>query len=410
MSSSYTLSGISFYTSSFSSFPVVDYDSKLVVSAPTNGGYVQYSVEETAGGPAFDFSGNTTNVELTAFSFFNDVSITLDRGNGIVMQIPWRGSTTDVLAVLHPFGAVSPTYTVSFFPLGGASTEHIDTINELLPLLQGFEDYTVIDSGQFAPDQPILLSEIALISATEIPKPDGLVVAGTDANDLLFGDAGDDRLMGNSGQDTLNGGDGADTLNGGAGDDFIYGGSSADDERDLIYAGAGHDRVEGGYGNDLIYGMAGNDTLAGGFGADELQGQDGDDVITGSAYADLIFGGAGDDFINGGFGHDLINGGAGADRFYHLGIAGHGSDWVQDYNAAEGDVLLFGNASAAADDFQINLAHTASATGERSGDDDVQEAFVIYRPTGQIIWALVDGAGQDEINLRIGDELFDLLG
>jgi len=98
-----------------------------------------------------------------------------------------------------------------------------------------------------------------------------------------------------------------------------------------------------------------------------------------------------------------------ADKFYHLGIFDHGSDWVQDYTAAEGDVLLFGNVSASRDDFQVNFAHTASPEGERSGDDDVQEAFVIYRPTGQIMWALVDGAGQDEINLKIGGNTFDLL-
>jgi len=234
-------------------------------------------------------------------------------------------------------------------------------------------------------------------------------VLGGDGQDSLVGGGGNDRLLGNIGNDRLLGGDGNDTLNGGGGNDFISGGESAADLRDVIFGGAGHDSIDGGYGNDLIYGQDGNDTIAGGFGADELQGQGGDDAITGSAYADLIFGGAGNDFINGGFGHDLINGGAGADKFYHLGVEGHGSDWVQDYNAAEGDVLLFGNASATADDFQVNLAHTASAAGERAGDDDMAEAFVIYTPTGQIMWALVDGAGQDEINLQINGDVFDLL-
>jgi len=71
--------------------------------------------------------------------------------------------------------------------------------------------------------------------------------------------------------------------------------------------------------------------------------------------------------------------------------------------------LVFGNTSASADDFQVNFAHTANDAGERSGDDDVAEGFVIYRPTGQIMWALVDGAGQDEINLKIGGDVFDLL-
>ncbi|MEQ9696012.1 hypothetical protein WNE31_17575, partial [Shimia sp. SDUM112013] len=104
-----------------------------------------------------------------------------------------------------------------------------------------------------------------------------------------------------------------------------------------------------------------------------------------------------------------VNGGAGADRFFHIGIRDHGSDWIQDYNAAEGDVLVFGIGTATADQFQINTTHTTSPTGERSGDDNVEEAFVIYRPTGQIMWALVDGAGQDNINIRIAGVEYDLL-
>ena len=222
-------------------------------------------------------------------------------------------------------------------------------------------------------------------------------------------------LRGAGGDDTLRGGDGADTINGGDGDDLIRGGDTEADRRDVIYAGSGDDSVDGGHGNDQIYGMDGNDTLAGGFGADTVEGQDGDDVITGSAFGDIVFGGAGDDFVNGGFGHDLINGGTGADKFFHVGgdreaMLGHGSDWVQDYDAAEGDVLVFGGAASAVR-FQVNFTHTENReTGERSGDDGIEEAFVIYRPTGQILWALVDGGGEASINLQIGGEVFDLLG
>ena len=96
-------------------------------------------------------------------------------------------------------------------------------------------------------------------------------------------------------------------------------------------------------------------------------------------------------------------GGDGADDFYHLGIFNHGSDWIQDYDAAEGDVLVFGNADATRAQFQINVATTPNA-----GAADVDEAFIIYRPTGQIMWALVDGDGQDEINLQIGSQIYDL--
>ncbi len=234
--------------------------------------------------------------------------------------------------------------------------------------------------------------------------PNGDVLEGAGNNDLLRGLDSNDTLRGNDGNDWLYGGDGADILNGGARDDFIFGGETENDLRDIVYAGDGDDTIDAGYGNDLVYGGNGNDTINGGFGADELIGQGGNDVINGAALSDLIFGGSGDDFINGGFGYDRLNGGAGADRFYHRGIADHGSDWIQDYSAAEGDVLVWGGGTATANDFQINLADTAGA-----GAAGASEAFIIYKPTGQIIWALVDGDTQSEINIRINGSDYNLL-
>jgi len=231
------------------------------------------------------------------------------------------------------------------------------------------------------------------------------LLPGTPRNDRMRGQGGNDRLLGEGGNDTLYGGDGTDTLIGGAGDDLIFGGDSTADLRDVIYGGDGNDTAYGGAGNDEIRGDAGNDLLFGDTGADTLIGGTGNDTLNGGSLGDVLFGGDGDDFLNGGFGFDRLNGGAGADTFFHLGVADHGSDWIQDYNAAEGDVLQFGNAGATRAQFQINIANTPNA-----GAADVAEAFVIYRPTGQIIWALVDGAGQDSINLRIGGEVFDLMG
>ena len=100
-----------------------------------------------------------------------------------------------------------------------------------------------------------------------------------------------------------------------------------------------------------------------------------------------------------------MNGGDGGDRFFHLGIFDHGSDWIQDYDQTEGDLLVWGGASATANDFQLNMADTPNA-----GVDGVSEAFVIYRPTGQIIWALVDGAAEDHINRLMKGETVDLMG
>lgn len=228
----------------------------------------------------------------------------------------------------------------------------------------------------------------------------GDVVLGGDGADLLLGGDGNDSLDGGPGADTLRGGDGADTLLGGDGNDSLSGGESAADLRDIIYGGAGQDTIDAGYGNDWVSGDAGDDSISGGYGADTLIGNDGADVLNGGPGADLLFGGPGTDFLNGGFGNDRMNGGAGADRFYHGGTAGEGADWLQDYRADEGDILVFGNASAKASQFQVNFAETPQA-----GADGIAEAFVIYRPTGQIIWALVDGAAQPHIDLQIGSSL-----
>jgi len=222
-------------------------------------------------------------------------------------------------------------------------------------------------------------------------------------NDLLSGGEGFDTINGGAGNDTIDGGSGGDNLAGGDGNDLIFGGTSQNDLRDVIFGGDGNDTIDGGYGNDELRGDAGDDVISGGFGADTVIGGTGNDVLTGGALGDVLFGSDGDDFINGGFGFDRVNGGNGADDFFHLGIRDHGSDWIQDYSAAQGDVLVFGNAAATRAQFQINVATTPSA-----GDASIDEAFVIYRPTGQIIWALVDGDGQDQINLQIGGDVFDL--
>jgi Ca2+-binding RTX toxin-like protein len=232
---------------------------------------------------------------------------------------------------------------------------------------------------------------------------DTLIAGGP--HDYLYGGNGNDLLDARlSGGSALSGDNGRDTLIGSNGSDTLMGGATGDDLRDVIYGEGGNDSINGAYGNDLLYGGDGDDMMAGGFGTDFIAGQAGNDDISGGSLSEQIFGNDGDDFLNGGFGHDRVNGGAGADQFYHLGITGHGSDWVQDYTAADGDVLWFGG-SASRDQFQVNFTETANA-----GVTGVAEAFVIYRPTGQIMWALVDGAAQAEINLVIAGVEYDLLG
>ncbi|ALR07191.1 calcium-binding protein [Xylella fastidiosa] len=129
---------------------------------------------------------------------------------------------------------------------------------------------------------------------------------GSDAADLLFGDAGANLLRGGGGDDVLSGGDGDDTLYGGDGNDILHG----DAGNDTLYGGGGNDLLLGGDGDDVLDGGEGSNRLEGGAGNDVLKvayrsadnvliGGTGDDMVYGSAYADTYL-------FNKGDGHDTI--------------------------------------------------------------------------------------------------------
>lgn len=165
---------------------------------------------------------------------------------------------------------------------------------------------------------------------------------------------------------------------------------------DAYTNGTAHaDIINGSIVDDFIFGGSGSDEITGGFGEDQIDGGSGGDILTGSARSDVLIGGAGDDFLNGGWGHDRLTGGDGADRFFHLGIPDHGSDWVAEYSVE--DVLMFGGA-ARPEDFLVQYAETPGA-----GQAGIREAFVTYRPTEEILWALVDGDGVEITLLLSGD-------
>ncbi|MEQ9693164.1 calcium-binding protein [Shimia sp. SDUM112013] len=224
--------------------------------------------------------------------------------------------------------------------------------------------------------------------------------AGSGA-DLVTTGGSDDRITANRGNDTIFSGDGSDVVYGTSGQNRILTFETEADTGDTVIGGTESDFISTGAGNDSVHAGGGEDTLVGGLGADTLIGQAGADHLSGGGLSDLMFGGDGDDFLNGGFGFDRLNGGAGEDRFFHLGVAGHASDWVQDFSDAD---ILMTTGGFAARDFQINYANTPAA-----GAADVDEAFVIYRPTGQIFWALVDGGDLTSLTLQTGMTQHDLL-
>ena len=181
------------------------------------------------------------------------------------------------------------------------------------------------------------------------------VLVGWGDNDTLTGGSGNDRLVGGTGEDVLNGDTGNDSLNGGLGNDTLDGGNG----RDTLLGGWGDDvltdnPVSGSrISNDLMQGMQGNDSIWGGGGNDTLAGGQGDDVVTGGPENDRLYGGEGDDFLFGGPGMDTLTGGTGADRFFHSGSSAQSVSTVLDYNASEGDALVYGKPDRLPGDFII---------------------------------------------------------
>ncbi|GAA6178947.1 hypothetical protein NBRC116594_03850 [Shimia sp. NS0008-38b] len=166
----------------------------------------------------------------------------------------------------------------------------------------------------------------------------GLLVEGSDGDNVIFGTEGPDILSGEDGDDSIRGRDSSDRLLGGEGNDSLYG-QNGDD---ILVGGDDDDELHGGRADDTLLGSEGNDTLFGGPGNDDLVGADitnrdltVDDWMldrTGpgpytfeaptTTEANELHGGDGDDFLLLGEG-DTGSGGAGDDAF----LVGQ---WVED--------------------------------------------------------------------------------
>ncbi|MDO8703728.1 MAG: calcium-binding protein [Sulfuricaulis sp.] len=146
--------------------------------------------------------------------------------------------------------------------------------------------------------------------------------------EVLYGKEGDDFLLGNPGAQNF-------TLDAGSGNDWII--SDYNDEYSAyqsttpytpgqgttVYAGAGHDAVQGGFRNDWIDANTGHDQVIGLEGCDYINGGSGNDWLAGNRDDDILIGGPATsttepdhDTLLGGNGSDYLNGGAGDDTLY----------------------------------------------------------------------------------------------
>lgn len=199
----------------------------------------------------------------------------------------------------------------------------------------------IMGSYSLAIVNPELIENLVGSNAVDILRGNALgnVIYGGDYRDMIYGMEGNDELYGGIGvadpndeADLLAGGTGNDTICGNAGNDTIYGGNGEADSTDgddIVYAGKGADWVYGNSGNDTIYG--------GGAGYDPL---DQGDLIYGGGGDDFIFGNGGNDTLEGGAGNDTMYGGFGTDIYVIRG--GGGNDVIAQFDnprAFGGDVL-----------------------------------------------------------------------
>lgn len=239
----------------------------------------------------------------------------------------------------------------------------------------------------------------------------------------LFGSAHGDRLYAGATVATLTGGGGADTLFGAAAADVLYGG----DGDDILSGGGGGDRLDGGAGYDWCdysaskagviadfmtptasTGDAARDSYfyieawRGSAFADRFYGDNLSNRMDGGAGNDRLHGRAGADLLEGGSGTDTLTGGYGADQFI-LRRLSDGADLVTDYSAEDGGTLVLTVSALAPDDLQLRLVALPGI-----GASAVAEAQILYRPTGQVLFTLQDGAAMADIFVRMGAVTYDL--
>lgn len=283
----------------------------------------------------------------------------------------------------------------------------------------GIRDHRiVIDNGEFGLQENSGILSISLY-------PAGAIV-GTAGNDILTGTSNDDVLIGLAGDDILNGGDGIDTVDyssassavtvsihsstasdaeggtdtlinieniiGSSFNDTLIGNNALDN---TIWAGSGHDHVQGRAGGDILYGEDGND---------DLRGANGDDVLYGGAGNDTLYGQNHDDILYGGLGLDALWGNSGADTFvFEANSAFLDLDNVKDFDLTEGDKLDLSDLLVSYDpivdlitDFvQItdNGVHSYVSVDTDGGADNFQQIAQLSSVTGLTDEATLESNG-----------------
>lgn len=222
-------------------------------------------------------------------------------------------------------------------------------------------------------------------------------LSAEDADDMLFGGAGNDILDSGFGSDLLIGEEGNDlyvlTPEAGVNVDTII--ETADGGIDTVQSRVNFrlpDNVENLVLEDGVFGT-GNElsntiTASNPSTNNNLSGLRGNDSLSGGGGKDILVGGAGNDILTGGVGNDRLVGGAGADRFRFFAV-NEGIDLIADFETGKDSSRVsasFGGgltsrAAISADQFHIGSVAV-----------DASDRF-IYNRRGDLFFD-VDGTGR----------------
>ena len=292
----------------------------------------------------------------------------------------------------------------------------------------GFDtaDFSSFGTSQSAPQNPVVprapgsgIEIIFTAAGTGVVRIAGAADIQLDSIEGIITGRTNDQITADALANVIEAGGGADRVDGGAGDDLII---------DRI--GSGNDIYEGGEGIDtvdysdalgailvdlsLVAGRAsgadiGTDALSGieavisGAGADTITGNGETNYLSGLAGNDTLDGGAGADFLYGGTGNDILFGGDGVDQLF----GEEGDDSL--YGGFQNDILLGegGNdfiAGGEGDDAADGGDGDDRLFGE--GGDDVLRggAGADYLVGNEGNDLLVGGAGNDRVQGREGND------
>lgn len=180
-------------------------------------------------------------------------------------------------------------------------------------------------------------------------------VRGTFLDDVFIGDDNYNDFYGLAGDDLIIGGGGDDRA--------VYDRDFQQGGNDGIRADLRDGQVRDGFGNI--------DTLVS---IEDIRGSNTDDIIIGNNQGNNLQGEAGDDLFRIYSGDDSLRGGDGADRFVFVG-EGFGFDYVDDFDAGEGDMIRILSADSFAD-LEILEANGGEDTVIHVIGDDESEIYL----------------------------------